>query len=67
MSAWPWVKAWKFSGYREEDMEAFLHLMKWVDRIAEREPVQRTLGEKYAANVDVAKQVGAGNLKGIFE
>ncbi|KAI4137481.1 MAG: hypothetical protein LQ341_005127 [Variospora aurantia] len=67
MSAWPWVKAWKFSGFREEDMEAFPHLMKWVDRIAEREAVQRALGEKYATTVEVVKQAGAGNLKGIFE
>lgn len=60
MSAWPWVKAWKFSGFREEDMEAFPHLMKWVDRIAEREAVQRALGEKYATTVEVVKQAGAG-------
>ncbi|KAL8648040.1 MAG: hypothetical protein Q9210_005218 [Variospora velana] len=67
MSAWPWVKGWKFAGFSDEDMKAFPHLMRWVDRIAERKAVQRALGEKYETNVDVAKQAGAGDLKGIFE
>ncbi|KAL8957092.1 MAG: hypothetical protein Q9193_005544 [Seirophora villosa] len=67
MGTWPWVKGWKFAGFSEDDMKPFPHLMAWIDRIAGREAVQRALGEKYETNVDVAKQAGAGDLKGIFE
>ncbi|KAL8715734.1 MAG: hypothetical protein Q9220_000401 [cf. Caloplaca sp. 1 TL-2023] len=67
MATWPWVKGWKFAGFSETEMIAFPHLMKWIDRIAERPAVKRGLGEKYETNVDVAKQAGAGDLKGIFE
>ncbi|KAL8948184.1 MAG: hypothetical protein Q9222_005609, partial [Ikaeria aurantiellina] len=59
MATWPWVKGWKFAGFSEKDMEAFPHLMKWIERIAERPAVKRGLGEKYETNVEVAKQAGA--------
>jgi glutathione S-transferase len=47
MGTWPWVKNWRLSGYTEEEMEAFPHMLKWIDRVAERPAVQRGLGEKY--------------------
>jgi glutathione S-transferase len=28
-------------------MEPFPHLLKWIDRIAERKPVQAGIGDKY--------------------
>lgn len=31
-----WVSGWEFSGQiKKEEMDAFPHLLKWVDRIAE--------------------------------
>ena len=48
MGTWPWVAKWEFSGFTKEDMSAFPHLMKWIDRIAERPAVKRGTGEKYA-------------------
>ena len=47
IGTWPWVKGWSFSGLTEEDMKPFPHLMKWIDRIAERPAVKRGIGEKY--------------------
>jgi len=45
--AWPWVKAYEFSGLTKDDMKPFPHLLKWIDRIGERPAVQRGIGEKY--------------------
>lgn len=42
------MKNWKRSGYTDEEMSAFPHLLKWIDRVAERPAVQRGTGEKYA-------------------
>jgi glutathione S-transferase len=47
IKTWPWVKGWEKSGFTEEDMKPFPHLRKWVDRIAERDAVQRGIGEGY--------------------
>ncbi|KAI9790216.1 MAG: hypothetical protein M1835_001121 [Candelina submexicana] len=47
IGTWPWVKGWSFSGLTEEDMKPFPHLLKWIDRIAERPAVKRGTGEKY--------------------
>lgn len=47
MGTWPWVKGWEFSQFTKEEMSAFPHLLKWVDRIAARPAVQRGIGEKY--------------------
>lgn len=47
IGTWAWVKAWEFSGFSQEDMKAFPHLLKWIDRIAARPAVQRGIGEKY--------------------
>jgi glutathione S-transferase len=48
IGTWTWVKNWKRSGYTDEEMSAFPHLLKWIDRVAERPAVQRGTGEKYA-------------------
>ena len=48
MKTWPWVKGYEFSGaFEKKDMEQFPHLLKWIDRIAERPAVKRGIGEKY--------------------
>ena len=47
IGTWPWVKIWKFSGFTEEEMKPFPHLLKWIERIAKRPAVQRGTGEKY--------------------
>ena len=52
IGTWPWVKGWKFTGFSDEEMSAFPHLLKWIDRIAERPAVKRGIGEKY----DLPKQ-----------
>ena len=46
IGTWPWVKGWDFN-FSKEDMEPFPHLLKWIDRIAERPAVQRGIGEEY--------------------
>jgi len=48
MKTWPWVKNWERSGFSKEQMEPFPHLLKWIDRIAERPAVQRGTGDAYA-------------------
>ena len=48
IKAWPWVKGWERSGFeKEKDMDAFPHVLKWIDRIAEREAVKKGIGEAY--------------------
>jgi len=47
IGTWAWVKNWRGSGYTEEEMKEFPHLLKWIERIAERPAVQRGTGEKY--------------------
>ncbi|KAL8923883.1 MAG: hypothetical protein Q9208_004319 [Pyrenodesmia sp. 3 TL-2023] len=47
IGTWPWVKGWEFSGFSQDDMKPFPHLMKWIDRIAERPAVQRGIGDEY--------------------
>ncbi|KAF2436849.1 glutathione S-transferase [Tothia fuscella] len=48
IGTWPWVKGWKMSGFSDEDVKGFPHLLKWIDRIAKREAVQKGIGEKYS-------------------
>jgi len=49
IGTWPWVKGYSFSGaFTKEDMAPFPHVLKWIDRIAERPAVKRGTGEKYA-------------------
>ena len=47
MKTWPWVKGWERSGFTKQEMEQFPHLLKWIDRIAQRPAVQRGIGAKY--------------------
>ncbi|KUJ13386.1 glutathione S-transferase-like protein [Mollisia scopiformis] len=47
IGTWAWVKNYTFSGYTEEEMKELPHLVKWVDRIAERPAVKKGTGEKY--------------------
>jgi glutathione S-transferase len=47
IGTWPWVKGWERTGFTKEEMEAFPHLLKWIDRIAARPAVQKGIGEKY--------------------
>ncbi|PPJ60442.1 hypothetical protein CBER1_07327 [Cercospora berteroae] len=47
VKTWPWVKNWERSGFTKEEVEPFPHLLKWIDRIAERPAVQRGMGEAY--------------------
>ncbi|KAH9205818.1 glutathione S-transferase-like protein [Leptodontidium sp. 2 PMI_412] len=48
IGTWTWVKGWQRSGYSDEDMNAFPHLIKWIGRIAERPAVARGTGAKYS-------------------
>lgn len=47
IKTWPWVKNWEKSGFTKEDISEFPHLLKWIDRIAERPAVQRGIGSAY--------------------
>lgn len=47
IGTWAWVKNWRGSGFTEEEMGEFPHLLNWVGRIGEREAVKRGVGEKY--------------------
>ncbi|KAH7082049.1 glutathione S-transferas-like protein [Paraphoma chrysanthemicola] len=47
IGAWAWVKGWKRSGFTIEEMQNFPHVLRWIDRIAERPAVKRGIGEKY--------------------
>ena len=47
IGTWTWVKGWEFSGLTMEDMQQFPHLLKWIDRIAQRPAVKAGIGEKY--------------------
>ncbi|KAH8820143.1 glutathione S-transferase-like protein [Xylogone sp. PMI_703] len=46
IGTWPWVKNWNYA-YSEEEMKEFPHLLKWINRVAERPAVKRGTGEKY--------------------
>jgi glutathione S-transferase len=49
IATWTWVKGWKsYSGFTDEEMSAFPHVLKWIDRIADRPAVKRGTGEKYS-------------------
>ncbi|EME79886.1 uncharacterized protein MYCFIDRAFT_37457 [Pseudocercospora fijiensis CIRAD86] len=47
IKTWPWVKNWEKSGFTQEEMDNFPHLLKWIDRVAERPAVKRGIGEGY--------------------
>jgi glutathione S-transferase len=48
IGTWPWVKNWERSGFTKEEVSEFPHLLKWIDRIADREAVKTGTGEKYS-------------------
>jgi len=47
IKTWPWVKGWEKTGFTQDEMKDFPHLMKWIDRIAARPAVQTGIGKKY--------------------
>jgi glutathione S-transferase len=47
IGTWAWVKNWPGSGYTEEEVKEFPHLLAWIERIKQRPAVQRGTGEKY--------------------
>lgn len=47
IGTWPWIKGWEFSGLTKDDVSQFPHLLKWIDRIAERPAVKTGISEKY--------------------
>ncbi|KFY70129.1 hypothetical protein V499_09431 [Pseudogymnoascus sp. VKM F-103] len=47
LGTWPWVKGWKNTGFTDEELAKFPHLLRWIDRVAAREAVQRGIGEAY--------------------
>ncbi|PVH76311.1 glutathione S-transferas-like protein [Cadophora sp. DSE1049] len=47
IGTWAWVKNWQGSGYTEEEMSGFPHLLHWIGRIADRPAVQKGIGKKY--------------------
>jgi len=47
IGTWPWVKGWKNSGFTDDELKEFPHLLKWIDRIAERPAVKKGISEKY--------------------
>ncbi|KAI9668009.1 MAG: hypothetical protein M1821_000829 [Bathelium mastoideum] len=47
IGTWPWVKGWERTGFTKDEMSAFPHVLKWIDRIWERDAVKKGTGEKY--------------------
>lgn len=47
IGTWAWVKIWTYSGFTEEEMKEFPHLLKWLGKIAARSAVQKGIGETY--------------------
>lgn len=47
IGTWPWVKGWERTGFTQEEMKPFPHVLKWIDRIAARPAVQKGISEKY--------------------
>ncbi|KAI9713225.1 MAG: hypothetical protein M1820_001211 [Bogoriella megaspora] len=48
IGTWPWIKGWERSGFSKEEVAEFPHLLKWIDRIWEREAVKKGTSEKYS-------------------
>lgn len=47
IGTFPWVSMWEFSTLTKEDMTAFPHLLKWIERVGERPAVKAGTGDKY--------------------
>lgn len=49
MGTWPWVMGWGTTKQiTEADMKEFPHLLKWIDRIADRPAVKKGCGPAYS-------------------
>lgn len=48
IGTWPWVQHLKEDLFTDEQREPLPHVLKWIERIGEREAVKRGVGEKYA-------------------
>lgn len=53
VGTWPWVKRWKFS-FTEEHMAGLPHLLKWINRIAERLAVELGISENCSKDLTEA-------------
>lgn len=60
IGTWPWVKGWDFAGFTQEEVAPFPHLLKWIDRIAERPAVKRGIGEAYQTETNKEKMYAGG-------
>ncbi|KAI0024380.1 glutathione S-transferase [Xylariomycetidae sp. FL0641] len=47
IKTWPWVNYWQPCGFTQAEMDAFPHLLEWIDRIAQRPAVRRGIGAAY--------------------
>lgn len=60
IGSWPWIKAWEFSGVPKDEMQKFPHLLKWIDRIAERPAVKAGCGDVYQLDSHADKKDAKG-------
>src|SRR3569833_2096950 len=47
MGIFPHVEGYLRVGFSEDDMAAFPNLLKWIDRIAQKETVKTAMSDKY--------------------
>ena len=47
IGTYPWIAMYARTGFSEEEMAEFPHLLKWLERIKARPAVQRGSGEFY--------------------
>lgn len=47
IGTWPWVKMLNSENFSQEEKDMFPHVLKWIDRIAERPTVQRGIAAEY--------------------
>lgn len=48
IGTWPWIKEIKSETWQAEfELGSFPHVLKYIDRIAERPAVQRGIGKEY--------------------
>ncbi len=47
MGIWPHIRGYSITGFSEEDRASFPSLLKWIDRIAQREAVKIAVSSKY--------------------
>lgn len=48
IGTWPWVQHLRDGLFTDEQRKPLPHVLKWIERIAEREAVKKGVGEKYA-------------------